>query len=69
MQETTIKLTCRLCGVEGTPELFVKDKKMKSGYRQKCKQCHNNKNTEWRTLNPEKNKQCWLNWKEKNKMN
>lgn len=32
---------CKFCSVEKPIDLFVKDKKCKDGYRQKCKDCQN----------------------------
>lgn len=58
MDELNVRMTCKLCGTQGVQEMFVKDKTFKSGYRNKCRKCHNNKNAEWRTANPEKQKEC-----------
>jgi hypothetical protein len=48
--------------MQGTQELFVKDNSKKGGYRNKCRTCHNAKNEQWRADNPEKFKQCQLNY-------
>jgi len=58
MKELNVRMTCKLCGTQGTQELFVKDSTLPSGYRNKCRKCHNSKNHEWRSLNPEKQKEC-----------
>ena len=57
MEELNFRIKCRFCGVEGTQELFVKDKTQKTGYRDKCKCCHNAKNVEWRKDNIELNRE------------
>lgn len=62
MEELLFRMTCRICGKQGTQELFVKDKNMACGYRDKCKECHNKKNEEWRAENPDKHRQCQKNY-------
>lgn len=56
-QELNVRMKCRFCKMQGTQELFVKDSTKPSGYRDKCRSCHNAKNLEWRKLNPEKNRE------------
>ena len=51
------KRTCTLCGKTAELSLFVKDNSKPSGYRNKCRECHNKNNVEWRKDNPEKNRE------------
>jgi hypothetical protein len=49
--------TCTLCGKTAEQSLFVKDNTKASGYRNKCRECHNNKNVNWRKDHIELNRQ------------
>lgn len=43
----TTERTCKFCKQTKDESLFVKDSTVKSGYRNKCRECHNNKNAKW----------------------
>ena len=62
---------CKSCNQEKHIELFVKSKRLKSGYICNCKECHRNKYREFNYLykknNPEKVKQQRESYESKNK--
>lgn len=62
------KRTCTLCGKTKEQSLFVKDSTKASGYRNKCRECHNNKNVEWRKDNIELNRQIQKEYAERKKL-
>jgi hypothetical protein len=47
---------CSVCKKEKDYSEFCKNKSTKDGYHGQCKECHNQKNKEWRKQNPDKEK-------------
>jgi hypothetical protein len=64
MEQTKI---CTKCKRDLSLSLFRIDKRLKSGFGSKCRECSNRQTRDWQEQNQEKRKESYKNWATKNK--